>query len=39
MKKIASWTAVLSFPAFVIIWGVMGLNIMNGEYDSVTVMT
>lgn len=39
MKKIAIWSAVISFLVFVIIWGVMGLNIMNGEYDSVTVMT
>ena len=39
MKKAMIWTAAVSFLAFVIIWGMMGLNIMNGEYDSVTVMT
>ncbi|MBE5797830.1 MAG: hypothetical protein E7327_10735 [Clostridiales bacterium] len=37
MKQIAIWAAVISFLAFVVIWGVMGVNIMNGEYDSVTV--
>lgn len=39
MKKIAIGAAILAFLAFVIIWGVLGLNIANGDYDSVTVMT
>lgn len=37
MKRIAIGEVFISFLAFVVIWGVMGVNIMNGEYDSVTV--
>ena len=33
MKKIAIWAAAISFVVFLITWGVMGLNIANGEYD------
>lgn len=39
MRRIAIWTAVVSLLIFVIVWGVMGLNIMNNEYESVTVTT
>ena len=39
MRKLMIGAAAVSFLAFVVIWGVMGLNIMNGDYDSETAMT
>ena len=36
LKKIAIWSAVISGFAFVIVWAVLGLNIMDGNYDSVS---
>ena len=34
MKKIAIWGAVIAFVIFLIDWGVLGLNIANGNYDT-----
>lgn len=39
LKKVAIWAAVISGFAFVIIWGVLGLNIMNNDYEAVTPLT
>ena len=39
MKKIALWAAVISGLAFVIVWGVLGVNIMNNDYEAVTPLT
>lgn len=36
MKKIAKWLAVSSIIAFVVVWGIMGLKILNNNY-SITV--
>lgn len=36
LKKTAIWTAFISGLAFVIVWGVLGLNIMNNDYKDVT---
>ncbi len=33
MKKCAIWGAIISFVTFLITWGVMGLEIVSGEYD------
>ena len=33
MKKIAIGAAVISLIVFVIAWGVMGLEIFDGDYD------
>ena len=33
MKKIAIWAAVISFIVFVIAWGVMGLEILDGNFN------
>ena len=33
MKKIAIWSAAIAFVAFLITWGVMGLNLASGDYD------
>ena len=33
MKKIAIWGAVLAGLVFVIDWGIMGLKLMDGDYD------
>ena len=33
MKKIAIGVAIISFLVFVIAWGVMGLEIFDGDYD------
>ena len=33
MKKIAIWLAVITFIIFVIDWGIIGLKILDGDYD------
>ncbi len=33
MKKIMSWTLVISIIVFMIDWGVVGLKLLNGDYD------
>lgn len=33
MKKALLWTSILSLTAFVILWGVVGLMIYDGDYD------
>ncbi len=33
MKKVAVWLAVAAFAAFVVDWGVIGVKILNGDYD------
>ena len=33
MKKAAGWIAAITLLLFVVVWGVLGLKIMNGEYD------
>ncbi len=33
MKKILTWVFVVSLIASFIDWGIVGLKIMNGEYD------
>ena len=33
MKKVAIWGAAIAFVAFLITWGVMGLEIYSGNYD------
>lgn len=38
MKKFAGWTAAMSIVIFVILWGVIGLNIFNNDYDNLTPM-
>lgn len=39
MKRAAVCTAIISILIFVIVWGVIGLNIMNSEYNVVTPLT
>ena len=36
MKKIAIWTAVISIIVFIITWGVIGVKILNNEYEFMT---
>lgn len=33
MKKIAKWMAVIAFIVFVIDWGIIGLKLLDGDYD------
>ena len=33
MKKIAVWTAVIAFTVFLIAWGVVGVQLLEGDYD------
>ena len=33
MKKIAPWAIAISLVVFVIAWGVIGLKILDGDYD------
>lgn len=33
MKKWAGWLAVTAFLVFVIDWGVMGVKLLDGNYD------
>lgn len=36
MKKIAIWTAVISIIIFIITWGVIGVKILNNEFEFMT---
>ena len=36
MKKIATWLAVISIIVFVIVWGIIGLKILDNDYDFIT---
>ena len=36
MKKAVSWILFAAILVMVITWGVVGLDIINGDYDSVT---
>ena len=36
MKKAVNWIYIASIVVFVIVWGVLGLNIYNGNYDITT---
>ncbi len=33
MKKIVNWTLFITFIVFLIDWGVVGLSLLNGNYD------
>ena len=33
MKKVATWVAVIAFIIFVLDWGVIGLKLLDGNYD------
>lgn len=33
MKKTAIWMAIVSFVVFVIDWGIVGLKLLDGDYD------
>lgn len=33
MKKIATWLAVITIIVFVIAWGIIGLKILDNNYD------
>ncbi len=33
MRKIVNWSLVISFIIFLIDWGVLGLKLLNGDYD------
>lgn len=33
MKKIMLWLFTISFIVFIIDWGVVGLKLLNGDYD------
>ncbi len=36
MKKIAIWLAVISITIFVIVWGIIGIKILDNNYDFMT---
>ena len=36
MKKIATWGLVIAFIIFVIDWGIIGLKLLDGNYDITT---
>ena len=36
MKKIASWLAAISIIVFIIAWGLVGLKILDNDYDFIT---
>ena len=36
MKRIATWLAVISIIVFIITWGLVGLKILDNDYDFVT---
>ena len=36
MKKAVNWILFAAILVMVITWGVVGLNIVNGDYESVT---
>jgi len=33
MKKIMTWTALTAFVIFLVVWGVVGLKLLDGDYD------
>ena len=33
MKKIAKWMAVITLFIFIIAWGIIGLKLLDGDYD------
>ena len=33
MKKIAKWLAVISILAFIIAWGIMGVKLLDNNYN------
>ena len=36
MKKIATWLIVISIVVFAIAWGIVGLKILDNNYDFIT---
>ena len=36
MKKIARWLAVISIIVFVVDWGIIGLELLDGNYNITT---
>ena len=36
MKKTVSWLAVISIIVFIIMWGIIGLKILENNYDFIT---
>lgn len=36
MKKVVTWTLIISFFAFVVDWAVLGIKLLNGNYDVIT---
>ena len=36
MKRIASWLAAISIIVFIIAWGLVGLKILDNDYDFIT---
>ena len=36
MKKITTWALVIAFVVFIIDWGVMGVKLLNGNYEIIT---
>ncbi len=36
MKKAAIWVAVIAITVFVIAWGIIGLKILDNDYEIVT---
>ena len=36
MKKIATWFAVISIIVFIVVWGVIGVKILDHNYEFMT---
>ncbi len=36
MKRIATWLAVISITIFIIAWGIIGLKILDNNYEFIT---
>ena len=36
MKKVAVWLAVISILVFVVSWGIIGLKILDNDYEFLT---
>lgn len=36
MKKIAKWLAVISITIFIMVWGIMGVKILDNNYLIIT---
>lgn len=36
MKKITTWLLIIAIILFVIDWGVMGVKLLNGNYEIIT---